>query len=300
MKHPIALVTAFLILMIAGCDKVELISKGEEGGGNGTQGPEPTGPSNNIISWAGNTSYANLACLNGTTLTIKCRPYVVMARTLDITIYNYSGPGTYTMAAAASATYYLDNTYMVPPYVSIPSSTGSVTISSEYSTVGISGNFNFTLYRNGSPLTLSSGIIDQVPLQCAWPSDLLSYSVATLSPNHAVASVTSGTWTYQRAASTVVIQHRNTFGVSNPSTQWNDFRLTLPRSASVGTILNPSTLSDFAITYTRPSSSHYDTNHASSYLTIDEHDTQSRVMRGSYSVLLTGSLTASGSFNITY
>lgn len=295
------LFVAAALLLTVGCDKVEVESKPAQDDSVGNTGPEPEGPPNSVVSWTGTTSYANMACVNGSTLTIKCRPYAVMGRTLDITIPNYSGPGTYIMGSTASAVYYIDNTYLAPAFTSTGSPSGHITITSHYSTVGISGTFEFTLYRSGQTQTLSGGFLDQVRLQCAWPSDLLTYDIGPLSPAHSVGSITSySNWTYSRSSASVTITHYNTFGVSNPSTQYNTFFITIPLSVSVGTVFNPSMLNYFGVTYNRPSGGHYDTSNASSYLTIDEHDTELRHLRGSFSVLLTGSLTATGTFNIDY
>jgi hypothetical protein len=273
------------------------------------EGPAPpSGPAaapNSIVTYGGGaTSMANIACLESGALTIVCRP--TFLRSLTITIPAFAGPGLYIMGATggASGEYWADLSSTDPGYFSTPDSTGWLNITSYSTANGLIGTFSFTLYRFGSPLSFTDGVLDQVRSACTWPDALLSYTVAPLSPaDHVIPSITTSEYSrfsFWRTDDQISIMHAQTAELVPPIGQQNVFTLSLPRDIAPGTHANPSTLSGFALTYDRPSQYHGAISSPSSELVITDHDAAARHITGTFNVALSGGTTASGAFDIYY
>ncbi len=265
----------------------------------------PVGAPHSIITYGtANSSMANIACLESSTLTIRCRPGYL--RLLTITIPDFSGPGLYIMGAAdgASGSYWADLSSTDPGFFSTSDSTGWLNITSYNATTGLTGTFSFTLYRFGSPMTFANGAFDQVRPSCTWPDDLLSYTVAPLSPaDHVIPSITSSDYSrfsFMRSDNQIIVTHAQTVELVPPIGQQNVFTLALPRDIAIGTHANPNSLNGFNLSYQRPSTTHNVISNPSSELVITDHDVTARHITGTYNVVLSGGVTASGSFNIYY
>ena len=270
----------------------------------------PSGAPNSIVSfersngWLRDTSMANSACLDGTTLFIECRPS--MRTLLTFQIPNFQGPGTYVLGPQGSANYYDQlNTPVAPYYTQGTDSSGYLVVNSFSEATGLSGSFAAELFR-GSTIQLENGVLDGVRRSCSLPDSFLVYSIGVLP-----AVTPFGPWTcnqdvsdrysIHRTEDRIILNHFNQVNIPTIGPM-NTFQLVLPRNLEVGSYdaVAISELATFQLTFSTPSRNYYRTAHATNAMEVQLHDTEQRHIQGSLSIRLSDDVQAQVQFDVFY
>ncbi len=293
---------ALLMVVLGGCKKENDPVPGPGGGGG--QSAASNSFTSFRIGFLDHGSYANNVCLNGTELTITCRPS--MLTRLRFVIPNFTGPGTYLMGPEVTASYAAQRNTPAGEYFNLgPDSSGFVEITS-FNAAGLRGSFAGDLSAQGNTIQLTDGVFDGIRTSCALPDSFLVYSVGVLPANGPFGPWTDNRdvqdyYSYSRTDSTVSVACFNSANITTIG-PYNTFQLVLPRHLGEGTYTGPDlpSFSTFRVSYSTPFASYSMASNVANELRITMHDTQRRYMKGSVDVAMSSGLHATAHFDLDY